>query len=66
MTCRDGKLNPPNLVDAVEVAQHLGPRSICMMNEFREQVLDIWQGNLLEGKPPRRPHEPLRRWTLEI
>jgi len=64
--CVDGKLNPESLVAAIEVAQHIGPRAICILNDHREQILDIHLGNPLETPPKRRPHTPRRKWHLEI
>jgi hypothetical protein len=51
--CKDGKCNPQSYPAAVEVIQIHGPRAICMLNDFREQMLDIWEGKKLPGKPPR-------------
>ncbi|MGI8922832.1 MAG: hypothetical protein ACR2HJ_02130 [Fimbriimonadales bacterium] len=64
--CKDGKLNPGSRQVAIDVAQQFGPRSICMMNDHREMIVDVWQGNQIEGKPTRRPHTPTRKWHLEI
>lgn len=38
--CRDGKLNPQSWGQAVEVANQLGVRSICMFNDFRERLVE--------------------------
>ncbi len=51
--CRDRKLNPKTFNAAVDVIQIFGPRSLCSLNDFREQMLDIWEGKKLPGKPPR-------------
>jgi hypothetical protein len=40
--CRDGKLNPHSWESAMEVAQQLGARALCMMNDFREEIIDLW------------------------
>jgi hypothetical protein len=58
--CKDGKLNPATRQQAIDVAQQLGPRSICMMNEFRETIVDVWQGNRIEGVPTRLSPFPRR------
>jgi|GEM_PF-6692357 len=60
--CRDGKVNPRSMSDAIEVAQAFGPRAVCTMNEFRERLLDIRAGAPLPGRPERRPGGR-RRWT---
>ena len=51
--CKDRKLNPESFPAAVEVVQIFGPRAICTLNDYREQMLDIWEGKKLPGKPPR-------------
>ena len=51
--CRDRKLNPETFGAAVEVIQIFGPRAICTLNDYREQMLDIWEGKKLPGIPPR-------------
>jgi hypothetical protein len=38
--CRDKKVNPQTWSEAVEVANYLGVRSICMMNDHRERLVD--------------------------
>ncbi len=38
--CRDGKLNPRTWGDAIEVANHIGVRAICMFNDHRELLVD--------------------------
>lgn len=50
--CRDGKLNPHSWESAVEVAQHLGVRALCVMNDFREEIIEIWGAGLKAGTPP--------------
>jgi hypothetical protein len=61
----DRKLNPVSLSEAVEVAQFVGPRAICMMNDYRERVLSMWSGVPIEGRPPRRPHRTSRAWDRD-
>ena len=39
--CKDRKLNPESFPAAVEVVQIFGPRAICTLNDYREQMLDI-------------------------
>ncbi|MDQ2986263.1 MAG: hypothetical protein M3R13_06015 [Armatimonadota bacterium] len=56
--CNDRKLNPETYADAVEVIQIFGPRAICMLNDHRERMLDVWKGKCLPGKPPRLRHRP--------
>lgn len=51
--CRDRKLNPDSFGSAVEVIQIFGPCAICVLNDYREQMLDIWEGKKLPGRPPR-------------
>lgn len=65
-SCRDGKVNPPTLFGAIEVAQAFGPRAVCTMNEFRERLLDIRAGAALPGRPGRRPggRRQWRGWEL--
>jgi hypothetical protein len=63
-SCRDGKLNPQSFSDAVEVAQHLGPRAICVFNDFRERILDIRKGAPLPKPPERYPRS--RRWWRRL
>lgn len=38
--CRDKKVNPQSWAEAVEVANYLGVRAICMMNDHRERLID--------------------------
>lgn len=54
--CRDKKVNPQSWSEAVEVANYLGVRSICMMNDHRERLVDTRMRHL-----PLRPKvkEPL-------
>ena len=37
--CRDKKVNPQSWSEAVEVANYLGVRSICVMNDHRERLI---------------------------
>ena len=37
--CRDGKVNPRKWELAVETAQVLGLRSICVFNDYRERLV---------------------------
>ncbi|MFN3728715.1 MAG: hypothetical protein ACK4XJ_03260 [Fimbriimonadaceae bacterium] len=37
--CRDGKVNPPDYEQAVNVANVIGIRSICVFNDHRERLL---------------------------
>ena len=37
--CLDGKVNPQKYSMAVEVANVLGVRSICMFNDYRERLI---------------------------
>lgn len=37
--CLDGKVNPQKWTQAVEVAQVLGLRSICVFNDHRERLV---------------------------
>lgn len=39
--CRDSKLNPQTWEEAVNVAQVLQIRSICVFNDFRERLLRV-------------------------
>jgi hypothetical protein len=41
--CRDGKVNPDRWDRAVEVAQYLGVRAVCPLNDFRERLLSVRQ-----------------------
>ncbi|MBI1755637.1 MAG: hypothetical protein HY248_04030 [Fimbriimonas ginsengisoli] len=38
--CRDGKVNPPDWETAVNVANVLGLRSICVFNDHRERLVN--------------------------
>jgi len=38
--CRDGKVNPPNWEMAVSISQVVGLRSICMLNDYRERLVE--------------------------
>lgn len=38
--CLDGKVNPHKWTVAVEVAQVLGIRSICIFNDYRERLVN--------------------------
>lgn len=52
--CKDGKLNPLKWQNAVEVAQHFGIRAICMLNDHRERILDVYFGGQAQfGERPR-------------
>ena len=37
--CLDGKVNPPNYSTAVDVANVLGVRAICVFNDYRERLV---------------------------
>lgn len=52
-SCKDNKLNPRTWENAVEAVQMFGPRSLCMMNDHRERIIDVFNGATLEGKAPR-------------
>lgn len=38
--CRDKKVNPQTWTEAVEVANLLGVRSICVFNDHRERLVE--------------------------
>ncbi|MFW5697163.1 MAG: hypothetical protein ACOCX1_01230 [Fimbriimonadaceae bacterium] len=38
--CQDGKVNPPRWETAVDVANVIGVRSICVFNDYRERLLE--------------------------
>lgn len=38
--CRDGKVNPQRWDQAVDVANLLGVRAICMFNDHREKLVE--------------------------
>jgi hypothetical protein len=38
-------VNPSDLESTREVMQYFGPRAICILNDFREEVLDLRKGN---------------------
>ncbi|HRJ26450.1 MAG TPA: hypothetical protein PLO61_02930 [Fimbriimonadaceae bacterium] len=53
-TCKDGKVNPRTWGQAVDVANHLGVRSICLFNDHRERLVRsrLSPMNLPTRKPP--------------
>ncbi|GEM_PF-2836730 len=52
-TCKDGKLNPQDFETARELAQYFGARALCVLNDFREQLLDINAGKPAPYAVPR-------------
>jgi hypothetical protein len=54
--CRDGKINPRDWETAVNVANVLGLRSICVFNDHRERLVRS-RGNPLAQIPLRAPAE---------
>jgi len=52
--CRDKKVNPITWGEAVDVANLLGVRSICMFNDHRERLVAsrLPQSNRLPGPRP--------------
>lgn len=48
--CKDGKVNPQSYSDSFEVARYLGLRSICVFNDFREQLLFNRKGGASRAK----------------
>jgi hypothetical protein len=48
--CRDGKVNPERWDAAVNVANVMGLRAICMFNDHRER--------LVQCRAPARPQRP--------
>lgn len=53
--CRDKKVNPRTWSEAVEVANYMGVRSICMMNDHRERLVDT----RMRALPLAKPEQPL-------
>ena len=49
--CRDGKVNPPNWELAVSISQVVGLRSICMLNDYRERLVETRKD--VESRPVR-------------
>lgn len=48
--CKDGKINPLTYAEALEASRYLGLRSLCVFNDFREQLLYNRRG----AEAPRR------------
>jgi hypothetical protein len=38
-SCKDGKLNPQRRSEAVDVVWAMGPRALCIFNDFREELI---------------------------
>lgn len=51
--CRDGKVNPENWGMAVEVANAIGVRAICMFNPHREKLVGSRLRRLPVGEKER-------------
>jgi hypothetical protein len=49
--CRDRKVNPRTWNEAVDVANYLGIRSICIFNDYRERLVHS-RGNAARPTSP--------------
>jgi len=54
-SCLDGKVNPERYETAVQVANVMGPRAICPLNDFRERILNARGQTVRLAPSVRRP-----------
>lgn len=61
--CRDGKVNPQSFESSFSVAQHLGIRSLCVFNAYREHLVQSRQPvtKAPESSEKRPPMHAVRR-----